>query len=98
MEQAVRIALKKSPSLSQQVNAVESAEISLSQQQTNLYPDLAIAATGSRRFDKAFEQTTSQTENRSFTSINTELSSSVNLFNGFADIAAIKSAEFELGG
>ena len=97
LEQAVRIALKKSPDLAQQVNAVESADISLSQQRTNLYPDLAIAATGSKRFDKASAQTTSQTESRSFTSINTELSSSVNLFNGFADIAAIKSAEFELG-
>ncbi|MDX2495691.1 MAG: TolC family protein [Desulfuromusa sp.] len=97
LEQAVRIALKKSPDLAQQVNAVESADISLSQQQTDLYPDLAIAATGSKRFDKAFGQTTSQTENRNFASISTELSSSVNLFNGFADIAAIKSAEFELG-
>jgi len=97
LEQAVCIALKNSPSLSQQGNTVESAEISVSQQRTNLYPDLAIAATGSRRFDQAFEQTTSQAENRGFTSISTELSSSVNLFNGFADIAAIKSAELELG-
>jgi outer membrane protein len=97
LEQAVRIALKKSPDLAQQVNAVESADISLSQQQTDLYPDLAIAATGSKRFDQASDQTNSQTESRSFTSISTELSSSINLFNGFADIAAIKSAELELG-
>lgn len=97
IEQAVCIALNNSPSLSKQGNAVESADISVSQQRTNLYPDLAIAATGSRRFDKAFEQTTSQTESRSFTSISTELSSSVNLFNGFSDSAALKSAELELG-
>lgn len=98
LEQAVRIALKTSPNLSQQVNAVESADISVSQQRTNLYPDLVLAATGSKSFDKASDETSSQMENRNFTSISTELSSSVNLFNGFADIAAIKSAEFELGG
>ncbi len=97
LQQAVIIALKNNPGLTQQVNAVESAEISVSQQRTNLYPDLKIAATGSKRFDKAFDQTTSQSENRSFTSIGTELSSSLNLFNGFADIAALKSAELELG-
>ncbi len=97
LEQAVRIALKNNPGLAQQVNTVESAEISVSQQRTNLYPDLVIAGTGSKRFDKAFDQTTSQTENRSFSSISTELSSTVNLFNGFADIAALKSAELELG-
>ena len=97
LEQAVLIALKNNPGLSQQVNAVASAEISVSQQRTNLYPDLKIAATGSRRFDEAFDQTLGQTENRSFTSLSAELSSTVNLFNGFADIAALKSAELELG-
>jgi outer membrane protein len=97
LNQAVIIALKNNPGLNQKVNAVESADISLSQQRTNLYPDLAIAASGSKRFDKASDQTTNQTESRSFTAISTELSSSVNLFNGFADSAAIKSAEFELG-
>jgi len=93
----VRIALKKSPSLSQQLNAVESAEISVSQQRTNLYPDLKITASGAERFDKVFDQNTGQSENRSFTAISAELSSAVNLFNGFADSAALKSAELELG-
>jgi len=97
LEQAVRIALKKSPSLSQQLNAVESAEISVSQQRTDLYPDLKITASGAERFDKAIDQYTGQSENRSFTSISSELSSSVNLFNGFADLAALKNFELELG-
>ena len=97
LEQAVLIALKNNPGLTQQVNAVENAEISVSQQRTNLYPDLKIAATGSKRFDQASDQTTGQSENRNVTSISTELSSSLNLFNGFADIAALKNAELEWG-
>lgn len=96
LEQAVLIALKNNPGLTQQVNAVESAEITVSQQRSSLYPNLVLAATGSNRFDKALDETTGQTENRKFTSISTELSSSVNLFNGFADIATVKSAELEL--
>lgn len=96
LDQAVLIALKKNPGINQQMNAVESAEISVSQQRTNFYPDLKIAAIGSKRFDKEFEQTTVQTESRSSTAISTELYSSVNLFNGFADVAALKSSELEL--
>ncbi|BCR06306.1 transporter [Desulfuromonas versatilis] len=95
--QAVLIALKNNPGLNRQANAVASAEISASQQRTNFYPDLQITATGSKHFDKAYEQTTGQDENRNYSSINTELSSTVNLFNGFADIAGLKSAELELG-
>ncbi len=97
LPQAVLIALKNNPGLNRQVNAVASAEISVSQQRTNFYPDLQITASGTKRFDKAYEATTGQNENRNYSSINTELSSTVNLFNGFADIAALKSAELELG-
>lgn len=97
LNQAVVIALHNNPSLAQQVNAVESAEITVSQQQTNYYPDLVLGASGSQRFDQALDQSTGQNESRNFTAMSVELSSSVNLFNGFADIAALKNAELLLG-
>lgn len=76
LEQAVLIALGHNPSYAQQENTVESAEITVSQQQANFYPDLNFRASGSEDLD-----------------MNVELSTSVNLFNGFADNAALKNSE-----
>lgn len=76
IEQAALIALSNNPSYAQKENTVESAEITVSQQQANFYPDLNFKASGSEDLD-----------------MNVELSASVNLFNGFADIAALKNSE-----
>jgi outer membrane protein len=79
LERAVAIALKHSPTLSQQVNAVKSAEINVSQQQADYYPEVTLKGSESEDLD-----------------MSVELSSSVNLFNGFADVAAKKNAELLL--
>jgi outer membrane protein len=79
LEKAVLIALKNSPSLNQQINTVKSAEINVSQRQTDFYPDLNLSTTGSEDLD-----------------MNVELSTSVNLFNGFADIAKLQNSELHL--
>ena len=81
--QAVLIALKNNPSFAQHANAVTSAEISLSQQRADFYPDLNAAVTG-------------QDSTQADWSLATELSSTLNLFNGFADTAALKNAELGL--
>jgi outer membrane protein len=86
LKQAVVIALKNNPGLAQQVNSVETADVTVSQQQTNLYPNLMLEASGSEPFDKSTDDTI----------VGVGLSSSVNLFNGFADIAALKKAELLL--
>ncbi|MDY0190822.1 MAG: TolC family protein [Desulfuromonas sp.] len=83
LEQAVRIALKNNPSLAQQVNAVKINEISVFQQKADFYPDLSAAISG-------------QNSARDDFSLSTELSSTLNLFNGFADTAALKNAELEM--
>ncbi|MFT5699232.1 MAG: outer membrane protein [Desulforhopalus sp.] len=89
LKQAVAIALKNNPGLAQQVNAVESADVTVSQQQTDLYPNLMLEASGSEPFDTSTDDDTI---------VGVKLSSSVNLFNGFADIAALKKAELLLEG
>lgn len=96
LEQAVVIGLKNNPSLNQQVNTVQSAEITVSQQRADFYPDLTLEASGSKRFDNSPETITGSAENRDVTAVGVELSSTVNLFNGFADIAALKNAELLL--
>jgi outer membrane protein len=83
LEQAVLIALKNNPGFNQQVNAVESAEISVFQQRADFYPNLNASASASDSVDDDF-------------SLSTELSSTLNLFNGYADTAELESAELEL--
>jgi outer membrane protein len=83
LKQAVRIALKNNPGFAQQANTVEINEISVSQQRADFYPDLNAAVAGQ---DSAQEDW----------SLSTELSSTLNLFNGFADSAGLKNAELEL--
>ena len=46
LEQAVLIALKNNPGFNQQVNALETAEISVSQQRADFYPDLNVSVAG----------------------------------------------------
>jgi outer membrane protein len=83
VKQALRIALKNNPGLAQQINTLEINEISVFQQQSDFYPDLNAAISG-------------QDSTRDDFSLSTQLSSTLNLFNGFADTAALKNAELEL--
>lgn len=83
LEQAVLIALKRNPGYTQQANALTSAEISVSQQRADFYPDLNASVSG---------QDSSQAD----WSLSTELTSTLNLFNGFADSAELKNAELVL--
>jgi len=84
LEKAVYMALQNSPGLNQQINTVKSAEITVSQRQADFYPDLSLAASGSEDLDMNEVNT------------NLELSTSVNLFNGFADIAELQYSELYL--
>jgi outer membrane protein len=84
LEKAVLIALKNSPGLNQQINTVKSAEITVSQRQADFYPDLNLKASGSEDLDMNVVNT------------NVELSTSVNLFNGFADIADLQNSALHL--
>ena len=96
LKQAVIIALKNNPGFAQQVNGMKSAEVTVSQQQADFYPDLVLEASGSERFDKSQDDSTGNAESRSVTSMNVGVVSSLNLFNGFGDIAALKNSELLL--
>lgn len=94
--QAVQIALQRSPERQQAVNRVDSAAVSLNQQQANLLPDLRAGLSVRETFDRETDLLTGSRDSRNFATASGSLSSSLNLFNGFADLAAIRSAEFDL--
>lgn len=96
LNQAVAIALRTNPGLKQKANLVESAQMTALQRQADFYPDLELSASGSQRFGQAMDQATGQAGDRNFETLNAALSSSVNLFNGFGDVTALKGAKLEL--
>jgi outer membrane protein len=95
---AVQIALRQNPDLQQVVNQVTSGEITLAQKQSDFAPDLWLSATGSKHFDRSYDPLNGEHAGRSYERAAGTLSSTVNLFNGFGDTAALRSAEFELAG
>jgi len=95
LRQAVDLALEKNPGLKQSANQVETGLINLAQRQANFAPDLKATLSGSERFDKALEADGSR-DHRNYENASGALGSSLNLFNGFGDISALRGAEWTL--
>lgn len=75
---------------------MKSTEVTVSQQKADFYPNLVLEASGTERFSESGGNSTGKTESQNDTSANVGLVSSINLFNGFGDIAALKNSELLL--
>ncbi len=98
LAQAIRIALEKDPGLKQSANQVASRNIDVAQRQADFAPDLTARLTGAEHFDKTIDPLDGNTDRRDYETASGSLDSTVNLFNGFGDIAALRGAERELAG
>jgi len=98
IDQAIGLALTKNPGLQQAANQVDSGVIDVAQRKTDFAPDLGMTLTGAERFDKGFELGSASRDNRNYETVSGALTSRLNLFNGFGDIAALRGAEWELSG
>jgi outer membrane protein len=98
IQQAVGLALKKNPGFQQAANLVESRTIDVAQRRADFAPDLGMTLAGAERFDKAIDPADGSYDNRNYEVASGALASTVNLFNGFGDIAALRGAEWELAG
>jgi outer membrane protein len=97
LRQAVDIALEKNPGLKQSANQVEIDRINVAQRQANFAPDLTATLSGSERFDKTLDADGSR-DHRDYENASGSLGSSLNLFNGFGDVAALRGAGWSLQG
>ena len=95
LRQAIRLALEKNPGLQQAANQVETDAITLAQRRADFAPDLKATLAGVERFDKTLDPD-GGSDHRSYETANGALSSTVNLFNGFGDVAALRGAEWQL--
>jgi outer membrane protein len=93
-EEAVRIALNQNVSLQQVENTVELESRDVFQQRMNFLPDLSFFTSGSRGSGFTQDQAGN---NIAFTnqSVSGTISTQVNLFRGFADVASLERARYE---
>jgi outer membrane protein len=95
---AVEIALHNNPGLRQSVNQVASGEVNLARKRADFAPDLRLSLSANERFDKALDPLNGDRDSRNFETAGGALASTLNLFNGFGDTAALRGAEQELAG
>ncbi len=87
LQQAVQLALRENINLQQAQNQYQRSTIDWRQARSNLFPDLSASASLSR--DYPAKGSNSQ-------SFSAAVSSSLNLFNGFGDMAGIHSARYNM--
>jgi len=92
ISETIRIALRENINLKQISNLIGNSEIAVEQAGSNFYPNITASASAVRSFqkeDNSFSGLSAQT-------INTTLSSDVNLFSGFKQTANLQKARLEL--
>lgn len=89
LQTAIELALKNNLTLQKSSNSVRLQKITLAQKQMSLLPNLSLSGSYGNR--KGIGQNSGDAVN----SFSAGLSSQLNIFNGFADLAAIRQARFQ---
>ena len=95
LNKAVDLALQNNSDLKTTRQTVRSAETTILQKKTNYYPKLEISSKASHEHGTTAVSSSSY-KTSTYGTYTTSVSSSVNIFNGFADQAAFESARFSL--
>ncbi len=98
LSQALRLALDRNPAFKQSANQVASGAVTLTQKKANFAPELRLSLSGEERFDKDYDALSGDRDERNYESAGGAIGSTLNLFNGFGDMAALRGAELELAG
>jgi outer membrane protein len=90
--EAIEIALQRNPTLRQARNTAELDSVSIRQQKMQFVPDLRLNTTSSQQYGRYFDQDEGRILTQSTNSTNTGVSSSLTVFNGFANRASLAQA------
>jgi outer membrane protein len=91
-EEAVRIALERNSQLRQAENAAAVSAIAVDQARSRFLPDLSLSTRGAQNFGRNFNETEGRIIESTTQSVNLGVSSSVTLFDGFANTASLREA------
>src|ERR671914_773715 len=92
-DEAVKIALTQNATLRQASNAASLDAVAVQQAKMQFLPDLRLSAQTAQNFGRTFSEAEGRTLNETTQSLNTGVSSSVVLFNGFANLAELREAQ-----
>ena len=94
--EAVRIALEQNVALRQAANNVEARSIGVSESRAAFLPDLRLNSQASQNYGRTPDPDTYAIVNETYESFNTSASTSINVFNGFGDVAALRESRLRL--
>jgi outer membrane protein len=93
---AVALALERNPSVRRAENNLELQSTNVFQAKANFLPNLSFSSGGSRNYGLQFDQTAGRLVTTASDGFNMSLSSGINIFNGFADVASVEQAQYTL--
>jgi outer membrane protein len=94
--EAVRIALDQNSQLKRVANMAELQAVSVSRQRMNFFPDLNLSTSGSQNYGRNFLPEEGRIVDQTTEYLNFGVSSGINLFRGFADVAGLRQAQLQL--
>lgn len=92
-DDAIRIALRQNTTLKQANNSAALDGATVRQQRLQFLPDLRMSTNTGQNYGRGFSEAEGRIIDQTTQSLNAGLSSSVTLFNGFSNIASLRSAQ-----
>jgi len=91
--EAIALALAQSSTLQRAENDVELARLQVSGARTSFLPDLRLSVSGDQSYGRSFSQDEGAVLNETNESVNGRVSTSVTLFDGFANFSELDAAQ-----
>lgn len=95
-DDAVRIGLERNVTLKRSRNNVALQSATVARERADFYPNLNLSTSTTRNFGLTFDQTTGRTFSTTSDFFRLNANTSLNLFNGFADVASLNQARHTL--
>ncbi|MEM6336525.1 MAG: TolC family protein, partial [Bacteroidota bacterium] len=95
LDEAIQIGLAQDVQLQKDLNALRLQERVVQAERGDFLPNLNASVGPSINYGLQFNTTTGQLENQRVEQLNLGVSSGINLFNGFADVASLEQARIE---
>ncbi len=96
LQQAVNMALKHNTNLNRQKTSIDSAKVDTKQKKNNFMPQRSISITTATQSGKTYDMVANDYLENTSSYLTLKTSSSLNLFNGFKDISALKQSVMTL--
>ncbi len=95
-DEAVRVALDQNYFLKRSANNVEIQSINVAREKWNFWPNLSLSSSSGQNRGRRFVPELNEITSSASTSLSTSVSTGINVFNGFGDVASLKQARLQV--